>query len=177
MWVREDIRSRPPNSWATMCPTVDRWTPALISAVCRESWNSLVDDYMPIPTQQAWKAFGGEVQQPNLLADAHQRFLVIDAGAYGRSSDGGRLLANSIFENMVASVEVAQNRCLRTYKGLMLSGFSLMAKDQLSSMSSCNKKVQCSRGGLANRCDDPDMLSLYMLAAPETVRLTGGQQR
>ena len=45
-----------------------------------------------------------------------------------------------------------------------------MAKDQSHEHS--NRKLQAGSGGLADIYDDADTIALYMLAAPDAVRLT-----
>ena len=53
--------------------------------------------------------------------------------------------------------------------------FSLAAKDQSHEHS--NPKLQAGGGGLYNLYDDTDMITLYMLAGPDSVRLTNELER
>ena len=53
--------------------------------------------------------------------------------------------------------------------------FSLMVKDQWHEHS--NRKLQAGGGGLSDMYDDTDMITLYMLAGPDSVKLTDEFER
>ncbi|KAL2089296.1 hypothetical protein ACEWY4_013984 [Coilia grayii] len=144
----------------------------IVQEVCEALWSCLVQDYMPFPKGEKWRAIAEDfamicgfpncvgaidgkhivIQAPAnsgsmyynykgsysivLLAmvDARYRFLMVDVGAYGKSSDGGTL---SLSANM-----------MRPYPGLNLAPEQRVFNYRLST---ARRMVECAFGILASQ--------------------------
>ncbi|XDV25558.1 hypothetical protein PO909_029458, partial [Leuciscus waleckii] len=98
----------------------------IVAEVLKAIWDSMVEDYMPVPSTEDWRDIAAEFYHrwnfPNCLGsidgkhvykgtfsivllavvDARYCFRIIDVGSYGKSSDGGTL-ANCPFGNGLRS--------------------------------------------------------------------------